>query len=439
MKLKVENLAKIKEAEVDVKNLTLFIGQNSTNKSYMAHVIYEIYKYSQTILDLPLSKIDIFTGKIYNSLLENKKLSLYHIEGLSNFTQEQDLGVLGNEIKLTYEPTDTKFRNIIESIYNEIIINITQNINQSFNANKILIEKVFFSQNTIQEIMDKKQISLYPYMQTSFENKSVIDRLILEVFFEFSNSFKEERVHYFPASRSSYMLTLEPMYAGIFGGAMRGKTNISKLTEPTIDFIENFYEIKTNESKIEIDSLINKLINFLETQIVKGKLIEETNELGHKIYYLETNNKKIDLQLTSSMTLEVLPFIVFLKNIQNIKKSFFAIEEPEAHLHPKAQIQMARFIVMLVNSGAKVLVTTHSDYLLGEINNCIKKYELQEDEISISQDDVSAYLFKNMENETVVKELDIDKFGVSDENFEEALDELLEESGNLTDRILENE
>ena len=44
MKLKVENLAKIKEADIEVKNLTLFVGQNSTNKSYIAHTIYELFK-----------------------------------------------------------------------------------------------------------------------------------------------------------------------------------------------------------------------------------------------------------------------------------------------------------------------------------------------------------------------------------------------------------
>jgi hypothetical protein len=33
----------------------------------------------------------------------------------------------------------------------------------------------------------------------------------------------------------------------------------------------------------------------------------------------------------------------------------------------------------------------------------------------------------------------LDKFGISNENFDEALDGLLEESGKLTDEILKNE
>jgi predicted ATPase len=44
MKIRVENLANIKEADIEVKNLTLFVGQNSTHKSYMAHTVYELYK-----------------------------------------------------------------------------------------------------------------------------------------------------------------------------------------------------------------------------------------------------------------------------------------------------------------------------------------------------------------------------------------------------------
>ena len=332
MKLRVENLARIKEAEVDVKNLTLFVGQNSTHKSYMAHVIYES-------------------------------------------------AIIGESKELL------------------------ERINQSFNTGKDILKNIFI------------------------ENKD----------------FNQDDLYYFPASRSGYTLALEAIYAGMFSNSVRGRKNPSRLTDPTIDFIEEFYNIKTKENYSNtLFSLgaknTDKLINFLQSNIIKGKIVEDINEFNYSNYYLKVEDKKIDLHLASSATLEILPFIVFLKNTLDISKTFFVIEEPEAHLHPKAQIQMARFIVMLSNAGAKVLVTTHSDYILNEINNCIKQDSLNEkSEFSISKDNVSAYLFKNEDEETSVKNLEINKFGISNDNFDEALEELLDLSNELNERIIDNE
>ena len=42
MKIKIKNLARIKEASVALKPLTIFIGKNNTNKSYVAHVFYAL-------------------------------------------------------------------------------------------------------------------------------------------------------------------------------------------------------------------------------------------------------------------------------------------------------------------------------------------------------------------------------------------------------------
>ena len=44
MKLTIKQLGKIEEADIEIKNLTVFVGKNSTNKSYMAHVVYILNK-----------------------------------------------------------------------------------------------------------------------------------------------------------------------------------------------------------------------------------------------------------------------------------------------------------------------------------------------------------------------------------------------------------
>ena len=54
------------------------------------------------------------------------------------------------------------------------------------------------------------------------------------------------------------------------------------------------------------------------------------------------------------------------------------IEEPEAHLHPAAQTQMAVALTGLVRAGVRVVLTTHSDWLLKEISNLIREGELRE-------------------------------------------------------------
>ena len=47
------------------------------------------------------------------------------------------------------------------------------------------------------------------------------------------------------------------------------------------------------------------------------------------------------------------------------------IDEPELNLHPENQCRMARLLARLVNLGIRVFVTTHSDYIIKELNTLI--------------------------------------------------------------------
>lgn len=58
-----------------------------------------------------------------------------------------------------------------------------------------------------------------------------------------------------------------------------------------------------------------------------------------------------------------LPIIValFLGTIE--PNTIVLIENPEAHLHPKGQTELAKLIALSVEAGAQVIVETHSDHL----------------------------------------------------------------------------
>ncbi len=48
------------------------------------------------------------------------------------------------------------------------------------------------------------------------------------------------------------------------------------------------------------------------------------------------------------------------------------VEEPEAHLHPKSQVPLARHLVGLVRRGMRVILSTHSDFLLEQLDIFVK-------------------------------------------------------------------
>ena len=275
-----------------------------------------------------------------------------------------------------------------------------------------------------------------------------IFRMILEKFTEFKISSDG---YYFPASRTGFVLAFDEIVSGVLRDRFGGKPTATKLTEPTIDFISKFADIKSGKFdkgilrsrflNLKKDENLEKVFDFINKKIIFGDIIEEKSEENYTQFFLKpkTSNNNIEMHLASSSVVELLPLIIFLKHFNSLKGKFLVIEEPEAHFHPKSQIEIARLLVMLVNLGAKVLITTHSDYILNEINNCIKlnnvETEKQEEylnelelpeEIIIEKERVKAYLFKEKDKKVEVSELEIDNYGISNENFDDVLDELLD-------------
>ena len=139
------------------------------------------------------------------------------------------------------------------------------------------------------------------------------------------------------------------------------------------------------------------------------------------------------------MVSELAPLILFLKYLVR-PGDLLIIEEPESHLHPAAQRQLARGIVRLVNADVKVLITTHSETFVTQINHLLRisyasKRWLREHnfepEDCINHDQVGAYQFAWDEEKqgSIVKRLKVHKdIGVDEAEFLGVIDSLYEES-----------
>lgn len=77
----------------------------------------------------------------------------------------------------------------------------------------------------------------------------------------------------------------------------------------------------------------------------------------------------------------VLPVLVAL--IATPRDSIVLIENPEAHLHPRAQTAMGRLISLASQAGVQVIVETHSDHLLNGIRLSAKSGEIVSDSVTL--------------------------------------------------------
>jgi hypothetical protein len=143
----------------------------------------------------------------------------------------------------------------------------------------------------------------------------------------------------------------------------------------------------------------------------------------------------VPLHATSSLVTELAPFIVLLKGGL---RGAVIFEEPEAHLHLDAQRVLARALVRLVNTGTPVLVTTHSDTFLQQINLLMRlsthpaSYELAKEfgyEPAEFLDPAKAagYEFIRTADGTVVRELEKTPLGFVEPEMNQTIADLSHE------------
>lgn len=63
--------------------------------------------------------------------------------------------------------------------------------------------------------------------------------------------------------------------------------------------------------------------------------------------------------------------------------SILIIENPEVHLHPKAQQEVGRFIGLVASTGVQIILETHSDHVLNGIRLAVKRSTLNPSDLAV--------------------------------------------------------
>ena len=117
-------------------------------------------------------------------------------------------------------------------------------------------------------------------------------------------------------------------------------------------------------------------------------------------------------------TSQLLPILI--QGLVAPEGSTLLLEQPEIHLHPKAQADLADFLIEVSQRGVGVIVETHSEHLLTRLRRRIA-------EATLDVDDVALYYITRTEGGSTVTSVEIDEYGqVPDaprEFFAEGFDE----------------
>ena len=176
-----------------------------------------------------------------------------------------------------------------------------------------------------------------------------------------------------------------------------------------------------------------------EQELIYGeiKFIEGKEKFSYPEIKYSFNQRDLSLHRSSSTVSELAPIFLSLKYFVK-PDSLLIIEEPEAHLHPQNQRILAKLIVHLIRNGVRVLITTHSDFLLQQISNYIlmskldenERINLNNDEIGyLNENEISVHRFEysDMKGHTIKKVI-INEKGIPQEEFVKIGNDLYRES-----------
>lgn len=124
---------------------------------------------------------------------------------------------------------------------------------------------------------------------------------------------------------------------------------------------------------------------------------------GSQMYKLKI--KKIDVAPNVGFGITY-AFPILISGLVIPERGMLVIENPEVHLHAKAQSNLGYFLARIAASGVRVIVETHSEHIVNGIRRMIT-----ERETNLKPEDMSIYFFRGNDGKKEVMEISMDECG----------------------------
>jgi predicted ATPase len=439
MEFKLINLGTIRETTLNLRPLTVLIGQNNSHKTYIAYTIYGVYKalHSNVLLSELLNMLSAQTWS-QTTLNNSDRVEI-------DFTQfiaatRQNLATLlaqfNHSLSKFFQDSSNKLfaktRIELDLAQLPIATEIAKLINQTKSASTTLAK---YFPNTNFYTQDNKLIITFPPslspLATETNDQAELRRNIVRGILGYIQStLLHQPVHsplfltpfLLPAERNVFVIIYKQLYNTRYKALKRALTN--KATNREISHhqqtfypepVEDFFDFLTDFALYDntlprTEAPFQALAAQIEQQIQNSSKTElRKTSLGNVVIKVQVKRGlSIDLHNASSSIKQLAALVLYLR-YRAQKGDLLIIDEPEMNLHPEGQAKLLEILAALVNNGIYVLLTTHSPYFMNHLNNLVianrhdptilkkqsQKLYTKNPQAFLAKEDVGAYAMQN--------------------------------------------
>ena len=334
----IKNIGPIKEVELDLNKINVFMGPQSSGKSTIAKIIS---------FCLWVEKNVCLFRTILDVKLEFKKtLEDYHqLHGY--FDDNSYICYLSEYVKIVYSDKNTDVSPLekvkaLDYLRSKIIY---------VPAERNLITLPYWTTFKLSDNNLRSYASDWGFVRNLFKKGEPLDVNPLGVFYYYD---EDEQKDYISLSNNEKVITLADSSSGI-----QSSTSLYLLHKVYCQYREKLSELSSFDDAVTLEKVYKGYLHYHTTRRYPDPIPE--NE-----HFFYKGRSCVVRPGTKEKAIRILDNYTEIQYIQSI------IEEPELNLFPDTQqALMYELMADAVVSDNRMVITTHSPYILFALNNCV--------------------------------------------------------------------
>lgn len=373
MNIKLKNLGPLKQAEFTLGDLTIICGGNNTGKTYATYALFGFLFTWRRIFSLKINpdkivqllaegviRLDIQEYVRHSEQIIAKACQTYtqqlpnifasQVERFKNTEFQVNLDIkninLTRRFEITIGSTNAEIFSMKKTEDStELVVTLLVEKDQVKIPNEILEQRIT---EALKDIIFSDIIPR-PFLASAERTGAAIFRKEL--------NFARDRLLAEIGQTSNNINPMEFLFKVYEDYALPIRKNVDFTRELETIFKKNSFIAENHP---------NVLTDFAD--IIGGEYTVTRND---ELYYVSKGKRvKLSMDQSSSAVRSLLDIGFYLRHEAQLG-DLLMVDEPELNLHPENQRRVARLLARLINIGIKVFITTHSDYIIKELNTLI--------------------------------------------------------------------